>query len=99
MGSGLGGCHDFPSTGQDPCATGGCSPTGEGAAQQPGDAGGGSSPCSQPVSEVAAPRATSVAATSCYEGSSVLKIALYHQLHLIEGVLNATSTTRKPNGK
>lgn len=29
----------------------------------------------------------------------LLKIAPYHYLHLIEGVLNAASTTHKPNGK
>lgn len=40
-----------------------------------------------------------VPAASCSKGSPGPKIARYHYLHLIEGVLNATSTTHKPNGK
>lgn len=40
-----------------------------------------------------------VSAASCSKGSPGPKIARYHYLHLIEGVLNATSTTHKPNGK
>lgn len=79
------GVQDFPSAGT-PVSRQGAAPRPTALAQQPGEAGGGSSPSkgtrpfpgSYPVSEVASPRAVAVAATSCYKASSVLKIALYH---------------------